>query len=284
MAMRACFVHPAVHDLCHILPGRPKRKLPRRHRGAAAIPAAGTVAQSGENHMSLRVCLLLAGLAGLSATASAITVDELVAKNLEAHGGADKLRAVTSMHEVGKYRLGGGLEAKVESFGVAPDKLRFEFTLQGLTAINAWDGHEGWAVQPFQGRKDPQKTSLDDNKQLIDSADIVGPLVDYKAKGIKVEYLGTEDIDGTDAYKLRATFKNGDSRVIYLDPDQYLEIRIVDHTIIRGQEQVQTTDLGEYQNVDVVYFPFEQGQIHLESAETNKPIDPAMFSFPAAKH
>ena len=234
--------------------------------------------------MSLRVCLVLAGLVGLSATASAITADELIAKNLAAHGGADKLRAITSMHAAGKLRLGGGLEAKIENFQLAPDKIRFEFTLQGLTAVNAWDGQQGWAIQPFQGRKEPQKTSLDDNKQLINGADIAGPLVDYKAKGNKVEYLGTEDIDGTDAHKLRVTFKNGDSRVIYIDPDQFLEIRTVDHTIVRGQEQVQTTDLGEYEKVDGVYFPFEQGQIHLESAETNKPIDAALFAFPVAKH
>ena len=234
--------------------------------------------------MSLRTCILLAGLFGLSATASAVTADELVAKNIAAHGGIDKLRAITSLHEVGKYRLGGGLEAKTETFGVNPDKIRFEFTLQGLTAVNAWDGTEGWAIQPFQGRKDPQKTSADDNKQLIYGADIAGPLVDYKAKGNKVDYLGTEDIDGTDAYKLRVTRKNGDFQIIYLDPDQYLEIRTIDHITIRGQDQVQTTDLGEYEKVDGVYFPFEQGQIHIESAETNKPIDAAMFSFPAAKH
>ena len=227
---------------------------------------------------------LFAGLAGLSTTASAITADELIAKNLAAHGGADKLRAITTMHTVGKLRLGGGLEAKTETFQLAPDKMRFEFSLQGLTAVNAWDGQEGWAIQPFEGRKDPQKTTLDDNKQLIEGADIAGPLVDYKAKGNKVEYLGTEDIDGTDAHKLRVTFKNGDSRVIYIDPDQFLEIRTVDHIMIRGQEQVQTTDLGEYEKVDGVYFAFEQGQNHVESAELNKPIDAAMFAFPAAKH
>lgn len=234
--------------------------------------------------MSLRACILLAGLVGLSTTASAITADELIAKTIAAHGGADKMRAITTMHASGKLRLGGGLEAKIEIFQLAPDKIRFEFTLQGLTAINAWDGQEGWAIQPFQGRKDPQKTSLDDNKQLIDGADIAGPLLDYKAKGNKVEYLGTEDIDGTEAHKLRVTFKNGDSRVIYIDPDQFLEIRIVDHTIVRGQEQVQTTDLGEYEKVDGVYFPFEQGQNHIETAETNKPIDAALFSFPNANH
>jgi hypothetical protein len=228
---------------------------------------------------------LLASLAGLSSPARAVTADELIAKNIQARGGLDKLHAINSLHTEGKFRLGGGLEAKTETFGTA-DKVRFEFTLQGLTAINAWDGQQGWAISPFQGRRDPQKTTADDNKQLVEAADILGPLVDYKAKGNKVEYLGTEDIDGTDAHKLRVTRKNGDSVVIYLDPDQFLEIRMVTHDMIRGQEQVQTTDLGEYEKVDGVYFPFEQGQIHIEKAEANGTIDPQIFAFPtaAAKH
>ncbi|HTD28058.1 MAG TPA: hypothetical protein VK660_01585, partial [Xanthomonadaceae bacterium] len=227
--------------------------------------------------MRLHACVLLAGLAGLSATASAITVDELIAKNIAARGGIDKLHAIASLHTEGKLRLGGGLEAKVESYAIAPDKARFDFTLQGLTAVKAWDGQQGWAISPFQGRKDPQKTTLDDNKQLIEGADILGPLVDYKAKGNRVEYLGTEDIDGTDAHKLRVTRKNGDSEVIYLDPDQFLEIRIVTHDKIRGQEQVQTTDLGEYEQVDGVYFPFERGQVHTEKAQANGNVDPQLF-------
>ena len=231
----------------------------------------------------LRLGSLIVGLCVFS-SAHAITADELVHKNLDARGGAEKLRAITALHQTGKYRLGGGLEAKIDSYQLGPDKIRFEFNLQGLTQVNAWDGSQGWQIAPFQGRKDPQKTTYDDNRSLLDSADIGGPLLDYQKKGVKLEYLGTEDIDGTNAYKLRATFKNGDSRVIYLDPDQFLEIRVVDHTIVRGQEQVQSTDLGEYEKVDGVYFPFEQGQIHIETAETNKPIDAAMFSFPVTAH
>ena len=232
--------------------------------------------------MLLRL-VLIAGLTGLSLPAFAITADELVARNLEARGGADKLRAITSMHTLGKMRLGGGLEAKTESFAVGPDKIRYEFTLQGMTAINAWDGQQAWAVQPFQGRRDPQKMSDDDSKDLVLAADIAGPLLDYQKKGNRLEYLGTEDIDGTDAHKLRVTFKNGDSQVIYLDPDQFLAIRVVDHRMVRGQEQVQTTDLGEYEKVDGIYFPFEQGQNHIDSAELNTPIDTARFAFPTAK-
>lgn len=230
--------------------------------------------------------VLMAGLAGLSLPAAAadpMTADTLVARTLEASGGADKLRAIASMHTVGRLRLGGGIEARTESFAIAPDKIRFEFSLQGLTAINAWDGKQAWAIQPFQGRRDPQKISDDDAKGLILAADIGGPLLDWKAKGSRIEYLGTEDIDGTDAHKLRIVFKNGDSRVSFIDPDHFLEIRVEDHQFIRGQEQVNTTDLGEYALIDGVYFPFEQGQNHIESIEVNKSIDASIFAFPTPK-
>lgn len=231
--------------------------------------------------MSLPLAILLsAALAGLPGTASAMTADELVAKNLEARGGAAKLRAIKTMHSVGTQRTGGGQEAKVESWAVAPEEFRGEFSMQGMTAVQAWDGQQAWSISPFRGRRDPQKVPVDDAKGLIDQADIAGPLVDYKAKGHRVEYLGTEDIDGTDAHKLRVTLKNGDTKYLFLDPDQFLEIRVVNHRMVRGQEEVSTTDLGEYEKVDGIWFPFESGRTHLEKVELNQPIDPKMFAFP----
>jgi outer membrane lipoprotein-sorting protein len=221
-----------------------------------------------------------AALAAMSVNAFAWTADELVAKNLEARGGAAKLKAITSVHTVGKVRTGGGLDAKTESWAVSPGRFRSEFSMQGMTAIQAWDGQQAWAVRPFGGRRDPQKIAPDDAKDLIERADAAGPLVDYAAKGSKVEYLGTEDIDGTDAHKLRVTLKNGDVQYIYLDPDCFLEIRVVSHRMIRGQEDVSTVDLGEYEKVDGVYFPFEIGRNHLDSVELGVAADPRMFAFP----
>ena len=209
-----------------------------------------------------------------------MTADDLVAKNIEARGGAAKLRAITSIHTVGKVRVGGGSEAKTESWAFAPDKYRTEFSLQGMTAVQAWDGQQAWVISPFGGRKDPQKLSADDAKGLVEAADIAGPLFDWKAKGSKLESLGTEDIDGTDAYKLRVTQKNGDSVVVFLDPDSFLEIRTVNHRMVRGQEQVQTTDLGEYEQVDGVYFPFEVGRNQIDRVELNVAVGDKSFSFP----
>jgi hypothetical protein len=230
--------------------------------------------------MVLRLLFLSAGLASLSGNVSAMTAEELVAKNLDARGGAAKLRSITTIHTVGKVRTRGGTDAKVESWAIAPDSFRGEFSLQQMTAVQAWDGKQAWAISPFQGRRDPQKLTPDDAKALVEQADIAGPLVDYQAKGNKIEYLGTEDIDGTDAHKLRVTLKNGDTEVLYLDPDQFLEIRVVNHRMVRGQEEVSTTDLGEYEKVDGIYFPFESGRNHTEKVELNQTIDRKMFAFP----
>ena len=233
--------------------------------------------------MRFRLLFLLTALASGSALAAPFTAEQLVARNLEARGGADKLRAITSMHMSGKMKLGGGLEASIEGWALEPGRWRDEFGLQGMTAVEAWDGTQAWAINPFGGRRDPQKTSADDAKDMIDSAVIAGPLLDYQAQGSKVEYLGTEDIDGTDAHKLRVTFKNGDSQVLFLDPDHFLEIRIETHHMIRGQESVSRNDMGEYAQVDGIYFPFEVGRIQIESIVLDQPVDAAKFSFPVAE-
>lgn len=233
--------------------------------------------------MSIRIVLALSfAIAGSLGQASAMTAEELVAKNLEARGGEAKLCAIKSVHRVGKVRVGGGLDAKVESWAVAGEAYRGEFSMQGMTAVQSWDGHEAWSISPFGGRRDPQRLSADDAKGLIEEADIAGPLCDAKAKGRRIEYLGTEDIDGTDAHKLRVTMKNGDSTVLFLDPDAFLEIRVVHHRMVRGQEELQTIDVGEYEKVDGIYFPFESGATHLDTVELNQPVDPKVFAFPGS--
>jgi hypothetical protein len=230
--------------------------------------------------MSLRHLALLFTLTLAASPALALDAEELVAKNLEARGGRERLAAVTSVHTQGTVRLGGSLEARTEAWGLVPGAIRTELSLQGMTAIQAWDGKEAWTVQPFRGRKDPQKISADDAKGLVEAADLVGPLVDYARKGNTVEYLGTEDVEGTDAHKLRVTLKNGDVQYRYLDPDHFLEIRVVSHRMVRGQEEVQTVDLGEYEKVDGLYFPFELGRTHLEKMELNVLVDSNIFGFP----
>ena len=93
-------------------------------------------------------------------------------------------------------------------------------------------------------------------RTLAREADIDGPLVDWREKGHRVEYLGTEDVDGTPAHKLRVTLKDGDTQYVFLDPDYLLEIRVRDRVAASaGSSAITETDLGDYEQVAGVWFP-----------------------------
>jgi hypothetical protein len=220
------------------------------------------------------------------------TIDELVAKNIEAKGGADALRALKSLRLTGKVLVSQGqIEFRYVETKKRPGEIRTEATLQGMNAIQAYDGKEGWRVSPFQGRKDPEKMSTDDAKSLIEDAEIEGPLFDWKAKGSTVDYLGTEDVEGTLAYKLKIVRKNGDVNFVYLDPDHFLEIRILTQRIEHGAQVEVETDLGDYEKVGGVFIPFseeagskgssDKQKTIIEKGEANVAVDDAVFRFPA---
>lgn len=239
--------------------------------------------------MPMLCCALLLLVA---ASVQAMTADELVAKNLVARGGLDKIHAITTLKLEGKLRIGGQFELAFTSYQKAPDSTRIEATIQGMSQIQAWNGKEAWQISPFQGRRDPERMSGDDAKGLADDASIGGPLVDWKTRGSTITYLGTEDIDGTSAHKLKVTLKNGDIEYVYLDPDYFLTIRTVSQMMVRGTEVKSVTDYGDYERVDGVYFPFSSTtsdgggdggsqQLTVLKASANVPMADSLFAFPA---
>jgi hypothetical protein len=220
------------------------------------------------------------------------TVDELVAKNIKAKGGASALHDLQSLRLTGKLLvdLGGQIELAYLQSKKRPDEVRTEASLQGMTQIQAYDGKEGWTVSPFFGRKDPERMSADDVKALIEDSEIDGALVDWQAKGSSVEYLGTEDVDGTPAHKLKVVRKNGDVSFVYLDPDHFLEIRILTERTRHGAQEEEETDLGDYEKAGGVFVPtsIESGRkgapdkqrIIIDKVEANVPVDDDIFHFP----
>src|SRR5438309_7580842 len=235
----------------------------------------------GEMHPALIVA------AALSAAAGPLTVGDIVARHTDARGGAQKLAALQSLKISGKVFFGGGddftVTAEFAQVRKRPNQIRTEVTLQGLTAIDAFDGKESWSVDPFQGRKDPFRTTADEARGLAQDADLEGALIRWREKGNQVSYLGKEDVDGTPAHKLRIALKDGDVQYVYLDPDYFLEIRIVKERRVRGSEQVTEADLGAYGQVAGVWIPtsIDQGRkggprtahFIVEKVEVNVPVE-----------
>jgi len=220
------------------------------------------------------------------------SVDEVIAKNIQARGGLEKLKSVKSIRTSGKLTQ-GGFHADFRQEGKRGEKVREEFIVQGMAQIQAYDGKTGWQISPFGGRKDAELLSQDDLKSLAVDADIDGPLVEYKEKGHKAELVGHDSMEGTDCFKIKLSMKNGDVRYYYLDADSYLELKVEIQTTIRGALQESELYYGDYEQVNGIYYPLsvEQGQkgstsrteISIVKVEQNVALDDSLFTMPASK-
>lgn len=237
-----------------------------------------------------RIVQFSLGLA-LGATAlPAQSVDSLIAKYLQSSGGLAKIQAVTTLRRTGKFTGGGGFQAVVVQENKRPNQVREEFALQGMTGINAYDGRSGWKISPFGGKKDPEALGEEELHSILEDADFDGDLVNYQQKGNKVEFLGMDQVDGTDVYKVQVTVANGDRHIYYLDTDYCVPIQEDITRMIRGAEVSYTVILGDYKQVNGWYLPFsietrnqgasDGGKIRFDRIEANVSLDDTRFVRP----
>jgi hypothetical protein len=242
--------------------------------------------------MKRSIAFTLALTAVAAAPLAAQSVDSLIAKYVQAIGGMQRIQAIQSLRRTGKYIGGGGFQAVVVQENKRPNSVREEFSLQGMTGINAYDGKNGWKIEPWEGKRDAESLSEEELHSIIDDADFDGPLVNYQQKGIRVEYAGTDIVEGSNTYKLKVTRPDGDISYYYLDADAYVPIKIETQRMIRGAPQEFETTLGDYKQVNGVYLPFayetgpkgsqesDRGRVTYDKIEANVAIDDQRFARP----
>ena len=235
-----------------------------------------------------RLAVVLLLFAAPFAAQSTPGLDDIIAGYLKTAGGAERLRAIQTLRRTGRIIGGGGFEAAYRQEARRPNKVREELTFLGLTGVTAYNGTTGWKIEPWEGKKDVESLGEDELKSIVDSAEFDDPLFDYKAKGNTVELIGTDQIEGTAVYKVRAALKsNGDVRTYYLDADSYVPIRIDVKRTVRGDERDIEISLGDYKPVNGWYLPFavevgpkgsqDRTKIALDTIEANVALDDRIF-------
>jgi outer membrane lipoprotein-sorting protein len=201
------------------------------------------------------------------------------------------MKAVNTMRATGTVGMAQGMEAPITIERKRPGMRRTEFTIQGMTGIQAFDGAKTWSVMPFMGKKDPEVGTDEDNKNALDDADFDGALVDYKSKGHTIELMGKEPVEGADAYKLKVTKKGGNIEYDYLDAETYLLVKTEGKVKRRGTEMEGETTFSDYKDVDGTMQPFsmesgakdmpQKQKLTFSKIELNVALDDARFAVPA---
>jgi outer membrane lipoprotein-sorting protein len=217
------------------------------------------------------------------------SVDDLVARHLTAVGGADKLKAIKSVKITASTSM-QGMEFTTTVYVKRPGLMRSDTVVQGQTITQAFDGSKSWSVNPMTGGE-PSYASEEESKQARDRAisQLDGHLVDYKEKGSTVELQGKEDVEGSPAYKLKITTKDGDVIYEYLDASTYLDTKMIARVKQMGQDMEVTSLPTNYKPTAGVMMPYQIEQrvgpmsvtMTMQKVEVNVPVDDAMFQMPA---
>jgi outer membrane lipoprotein-sorting protein len=223
------------------------------------------------------------------ASAPLPTVDEIIAKNLQAKGGAEKWQSVKSVKMSGKMAA-QGTEMPLTVYAMRPNFNRQEITMPAGKAIQAFDGTNAWMVNPMLGIDTPQVVPGPAADFARYSADFDGALINYKAKGTTIELVGKEQLEGKDVYHLKVTAKGGPLQHYLLDATSGLELRTsTDIALGNGQKQTLTSAMSNYKQVDGIMLPHTVTQTAgdrqllqwtITSVEFNTIPDDSIFRLP----
>lgn len=236
----------------------------------------------------LRPAMAAALVLGVAVTATGQSVDAIVEKNLNARGGAEKLKSVDAMRLTGRLSA-GGMEMPLTIIMKRPNLVRQEMAFQGQTMIQAFDGEKAWAVNPMMGSTTPQEIRGPQRDMLREQSDFDGPLVDYKQKGHTVELEGEDTVDGTKAVKLKVTRKSGLVQRLWLDAQTWLEMKSAVEMTQAGQPITIESLLGNYQDVNGLEVPFTmqtvingrlQARMTIENVDLAPTLAPDIFTMP----
>ncbi len=228
--------------------------------------------------------LLVAGLAFTTLSVSAQTVDEIVAKNIEAMGGAAKIATLTSVKKTGT------MSAQGQEFPVTitidhMKGFRMDLEIMGTSNYQIITPTKSSMFFPIQQMSEPKAGTDEEVKEQQSALDVQSALYNYKERGTTIELVGNDKVDGADAYKLKVDRKDGKSAFYLIDKKTNRVVK----TISKGKgpdgvEQDVETPYGDYkQNADGYWFAyttaFQGGMVAVtyEKIETNIKVDESIF-------
>ena len=227
--------------------------------------------------------LLLAAAVVMFSAAQAQTVDDIINKHTEALGGKDKISQLKSVYIETSVDAMGNTSTAIENL-LQGKGFRQEMDFGGQKIVNAYNDKGAWAINPFMGSTDPQALPDQAYKSQKDIIFFGGSLVDYAARGNKVELLGKEGND----YKVKVT-NGGTETTYYIDGNTYLINKSVAKGEMMGQPVEITMTFSDYKKTDYgIMVPYTRstdfGQFQLaykvSKVEVNKDIDPKIFDMP----
>ncbi len=225
--------------------------------------------------------LLLIAFSAMSLFSYAQSADEIIQKYVDAIGGKDKWKQIKSLKTDGHIEI-QGIQINFTQQAINGGRVRVDAEFQGQKIIDITTPAKGWSQNPFGGRSSLEPISAEELQQKLDDLDLQDEFIDYAEKGSSVEFLGKDEEDGNEFYKIRMVTKNKNETVYFFDVNTYLIYKEEKMVKQQGQEMKVTSKLLDYKaipfGVKIPHKTDQMGQIIvLDKMEVNPAIDTKIF-------
>ena len=220
-------------------------------------------------------------LCSIFTSITAETVEEIVSKHIEAIGGKENWAKIKSMRTEGTMKAQGA-EVKIINTQIDKKALRTDIALMGMTGYSILTDKEGWSYMPFAGQTKPEPMTADDVKSSQDQLFLQDKFINYKEMGKTLEFIGKEDMDGTECLKLKMTDKDAKETTFFIDPSNYYIIKQTEKIKANGKEMESVATFSNYKKTaEGVVFPMTVsanfGEMEITKIEINPAIDETIF-------
>ncbi len=231
--------------------------------------------------INLKKISTLLFLTTLSLNSFSQSLDEIVKKHVDAIGGKENWSKIKTLKMECSMKSQGA-DIKITFHQIDKKAMRQDISLMGMTGYNIITNTEGWNFMPFQGQTKVEPMTADDVKNAQEGLNLQDEFITYKELGKKLEYLGKDDVDGTECFKLKITDKNAQETTYYIDPSNYYTIKQTIKMKSNGKEMENSTTYSNYKKVDAgIVYPYTVssgwGSSEVTNLEINPKIDEALF-------
>lgn len=214
------------------------------------------------------------------------SADAVIQKYAANMGGLEAFNKITSVKMTGTVSA-QGMDLPVTTQILNGKGMRTDVEVMGNAIVNCYANGKGWKINPYAGAPEPTEVTGTELADFKAQSNVANPLMDYKARGHQVEFLGEENVDGTKAFKIKLTNKDdGKATTYFISIVDYTLLKTISSREMRGEEvEVETffSDMKEFGGAKffmtrVQKIEGEEFQsIRFDKLELNVPIDEKIF-------
>ncbi|HAY71941.1 MAG TPA: hypothetical protein DCX89_08620 [Saprospirales bacterium] len=217
-------------------------------------------------------------------------LEKIIARHIEARGGAGKWEKIENIKITGRF-VAFSEEKDFWTQKCSDGNLYSEFWMGKFKVIEAFDGKNGWTIDPWHDFSYPRLMNKAEVNALLQKSALATPFFQLKQEGIQAQLLENENVDGVECYVIKLIRSNGFEGTWYLRTDNYLEYKCKSQWVDFATQMSAESFYEDFRTINGLVIPYYEERSYgqrnniqkISTIEFNVPFDRQKIKMPKSQ-